>query len=245
MNIQNYKSDYGDKSITSFRGVPANPKFIPEALGNIGKVVGEYVYAPEQKLFLATSALLLQPLIDLKFADEDKKEDAAIKSASKAFAGGLTGVPIRALFIALCNHFITLDLTKQNFLKRHFYPDGLNEMMKNSNEEPVKKAMAQFKLKNYNRTLGTLFAIIFMIAFSNSKVDVPLTSDIQDILSGIIKEKKNWKKSIYDTAQNRKQKTIDWLLDKKKKADKVLVKIKKIAKIITEDPDKKKEAKKK
>ena len=245
MNIQEYKSCYDKSVMTSFNGVPDNPKYIPELVGNIGKVVGEYVNAPEQKLFLATSALLFQPLIDLKFADEDKKQDAAIKSASKAFAGGLTGVTIRALFIALCEHFITSDIKNQNILKRHFYPKALDDMLNKPEVLDFDLKMADFKLKNYNKTLGTLFAVIFMILFSNSKVDVPLTSDIQDFLSGIIKEKKNWKISANDVLVSRKKKIDTWLSDKKQKLDKVLVKVKKIAKIITDDTEKKMEAKKK
>ena len=95
-----------NQSYQSFKGVPPNPKYIPEIIGNIGKVAGEYINTPEQKLFLATAALMFQPLIDLKYAKEDQKEDVAIKSASKAMAGGFTGVLIRAVFLKITDHFV-------------------------------------------------------------------------------------------------------------------------------------------
>ena len=55
----------------SFKGVPPNPKYLPEFVGTLGKLAGDYISMPEQKLFMATTALMLQPLIDLKFAEED------------------------------------------------------------------------------------------------------------------------------------------------------------------------------
>ena len=94
-------------------------RFIPESIGALGKVVGEHVAAPEQKLILALFALSLQPLIDLKFAEEDKKVDASIKTASKIIAGAVTGVSIRSFFIKITNHFVGFQ--KHNNLNLHFY----------------------------------------------------------------------------------------------------------------------------
>lgn len=190
------------QSYQSFKGVPPNPKFIPEVIGNIGKVAGDYISMPEQKLFMATTALMLQPLIDLKFAEEDKKIDSAIKSASKAIAGGITGVSIRAAFIALTENLI--DFKKTNNFKHHFMPDKAVKLLR---AEPE---IAKLQLKQYNKTLGTLMAMAFMVFFSNSKVDVPLTSDLQDLISGVVKEDKTWLQSLSDVKEARSEKIKNW-----------------------------------
>lgn len=178
-------------------------KYIPENIGNLGKIVGEYVNAPEQKLFLATTALMIRPLIDLEFAQEDKQIDSAIKTASKAMAGGLTGVTIRAVSIAIINKILNikkLSTNKNNVIKKYFIP----QKIKNSyGENPI---YAAHELKQYNNTIGTFLAVLFMISFSNAKIDVPLTSDIQDLLSKKVKENKSWKTAIKEVLRNRKSK---------------------------------------
>ena len=220
----NIHSKYTDKcSYQSFKAVPPVYKKIPECIGNVGKYVGEYINAPEQRLLLASSALLFQPLIDLKFAEEDKKVDSAIKSSSKAIAGGITGVAIRSAFIKMAEYCIgpkSIDkngkhplITKAiDFINQNLYP--LENQRLRLRKENV--SLANYKLKQYNKTIGTLAAIIFMLTFSNSKVDVPLTSDIQDLLTKVIKEKKPWSKSFAEVATERKEKTKKWFAKKKK-----------------------------
>lgn len=223
------------ENLQSFRGVPPNKvHYYPEKLAKLGKIAGEYISAPEQKMFMATTALMLQPLIDLKFADDDKKVDTAIKSASKSIAGGFTGIAIRAAFIKLASTFI--DINKRNKLSLHFLPPkAIEDFVSNPLD-------AQIKLKQYHQSIGTLFAIIFMVCFSNSKVDVPLTSDMQDLISGVVKENKTWIKSLSDVIVNRKKK-ITTKIDKwKKEATKLYDKYKKVEKFISEKlPKKKKE----
>ena len=182
---------------------------------------------PEQKLFLATTALMLTPLIDLKFAQEDQKVDSAIKSASKAMAGGFTGVAIRAAFLKLTDHFIGLD--KHNKLNLYFLPESAVIL---SRREPE---MAKLQMRQYNKSLGTLFAVLFMILFSNSKVDVPLTSDLQDLISGVVKENKTWLKSFSDVYDSRSKKIKDWFERKKQILNSIKTKLIKIIKIIAED----------
>ncbi len=211
----------------SFKGVPPNPKYLPEFVGTLGKLAGDYISMPEQKLFMATTALMLQPLIDLKFAEEDKKVDSAIKSASKAIAGGLTGVSIRAAFVALTDNLI--DFKKTNNFKHHFTPDmAIKEFSEN-------KELATVHLKQYNKTLGTLMAMAFMVFFSNSKVDVPLTSDLQDLISGVVKEDKTWLQSFCDVKEAREQKIKDWGNKWKNKFKKLSEKSKKIGTILSDE----------
>lgn len=212
----------------SFKGISKNPVYIPSAIGKLGKVVGEYVNTPEQKLFLATTALMLTPLIDLKFADDEKKTDVAIKSASKAIAGGVTGVAIRAAFLNITEHFIGFD--KHNKLNQHFFPDDAIKLKENS------PALANIRMNQYCKTLGTLFAVIFMILFSNSKVDVPFTSDMQDLITGVVKENKSWLKSLSDVSSARKDKIKNWFVQKKNILTKLKNKTEKVIDALQDEP---------
>lgn len=224
-----FNTDRNKNTYQSFKGVPPNPQYIPETLGNLGKLAGEYINTPEQKLFLAIAALTFQPLIDLKYAQDDKKIDSAIKSASKSMAGGFTGVTIRAAFLKLTNHFIGFG--KHNKLNRLFMPE---DAIKMKSYDP---GMAQLRIKQYSQTLGTLFAVLFMILFSNSKVDVPLTSDLQDLISGIVKENKGWLRSLNDVVTNRKDKITNWIKHKSSIFKNIRNKLKDIIKVIIEQPD--------
>lgn len=222
-----FNSTDRNKTCQSFKGVPPNPKYIPEFIGKIGKVAGKYINTPEQKLFLATTALMFQPVIDLKFAQEDKQTDAAIKSASKSIAGGLTGVLIRAGFIHLTTSKI--GFKKVNKLNNFFFPEAASKLYQTEPE------LTKLQLTQYSQTLGTLFAILFMTFFSNSNIDVPLTSDLQDLLSGVIKENKTCRKSLADVATNRANKIKAWLNKRKTKLMKINNKISGVIKVLTTD----------
>ncbi len=217
------------KNETSFKAIPEFPTYLPDFIGKIGKAAGEYISMPEQKLFLATSAVMLQPLMDLKYADKDKKNDAAIKSASKAIAGGLTGVSIRAAFLKITSKYIGFN--KHNKLNKHFFPDNARQMRIES------EALAERRMIQYQRTLGTLFAIIFMIIFSNSKIDVPLTSDIQDLITGMVKENKSFAKSTFDVTINRGKKIKNWFKKRRDFVVNVANNIKRIINIIKNGDD--------
>lgn len=211
----------------SFKSIPANPKCVPEIFAKIAKVTGEYVRTPEQRLILAFTALLFQPLIDLKFAHEDKKVDSAIKSASKAIVCGFTGVTIRSLFIMLTSKCIGAG--KNNILNRDFLPDKAQKLFE------LKPLEGIIRMREYNNTLGSIFAILFMMLFSNSKIDGPLVSDMQDLLSGVIKEKKGWLESINCVKESRCRKIRIWLNRRKDFILRQYEKLKKIVKIIKED----------
>lgn len=236
MKITTKNSHYIDnrEKSQSFKSVPTAPIYLPEITGKAAKVVGNYVRAPEQKLLLATTALIFQPLIDLKYAEEDKKVDSAIKSASKAMAGGITGVTIRALFTAWTKKNIVFDARNKNFLNEYFYPDNITNLLK------TRPRIARRELDSYNRSLALIFATLFMIIFSNSKLDVPLTSDFQDILGGVIKEKKNWARAIGDVGKNRQKIITDWLMKHYRRLEKVASKGKRIVDILFEDTNKEK-----
>lgn len=225
-NIDAYMKRQSAKSISQ------KMIWLPERAGKIAKTAGEYINAPEQKLLLATTALLFQPLIDLKFAEEDKKVDSAIKSASKAIAGGITGVSIRALFMALTDKLLVNDKKNNNILKKFFYPDKINSLFE------VNPDLARSELTKYNKTLGIILATFFMIFVTNSKVDVPLTSDFQDIIGGVVKDKKGWLKSISDVATQRGEKIKKYFKDGKFKCPPMAVPDKKRIKNLSFFPSK-------
>ncbi len=224
MKISTYINNYDSKkNCQSFKGVPKNPVFLPEIFGKIGKVAAYNIRTPEQKLFMAMFALCFQPLIDLKFAAEDKKTDAAIKSASKAVACGVTGVSLRAIFQKASCNLIGFD--KHNVVNDLFLPSEALELYKSYPEK------ATIKLQEYSKVLGSIAAIAFMVFYSNSKWDVPLTSDFQDLISGVVKENKSWSKSFAEVLKNRKNKISVWFNKKKNNLKNINNKFNKIIEI--------------
>ena len=234
-----YKQDRNINS-PSFQGVPPNPKFIPEFIGTLGKYAGEYIDSPEQRLFLGLATIAFKPLIDLKYAEKDKKADTAIKSAAKGIAGMTTGIAIRSGFIKLTEKYIGYDfikdkaIRKSNMINTLFLPDIAKEMC-NESIETLKR-----QTKKYCNTLGSILAIIFMIVFSNSKIDVPLTNDLHDLLAGVIKDNKSWPKSIYDTIKARGGKIVGWFKKKKDAIVNIKNKVTDIAAVIKTPDDKQK-----
>ncbi len=228
MNISSsFQNIAKSKPMQSVKKILPKQIILPEFVGEIAKRAGNYINTPEQKLFLAASTLMITPLIDLKFADDDKKVDSAIKSASKAIAGGITGVSIRAGFQLITKKLIGYD-TKNKF-KVCFFPKSAYRLL------DVHPELAKARMEQYCKTMGTLFAVLFMILFSNSKIDVPLTSDFQDLLSGIVKDKKSWTASLADVCTDRKNKIKAWIEKKKNKIISIKNKIVKIIDIIMSD----------
>ena len=149
-------------------------------------------------------------------------------------AGGLTGVTIRALFTAWTKKNIVFDPRNKNFLNEYFYPDNITNLLK------TRRRIANRELDSYNRSLALIFATLFMILFSNSKLDVPLTSDFQDILGGVVKEKKSWAKAIGDVGKNRQKIITDWIMKHYRRLEKMASKGKRIVDILFEDANKNK-----
>ena len=90
-----FESKIKNRTCQTFKGLPANPIYLPECMGKAAEAAEKYISIPEQKLLMSLAAVLFLPMIDLKFAHEDKKIDAAIKSTAKPIACGFTGVLIR------------------------------------------------------------------------------------------------------------------------------------------------------
>lgn len=231
-----------------------NVLYFPDNVGKLAMYTGTYIGTPESKLITGTLSAICQPLIDMAFAPEDKKVDAAIKSTSKSIAGTLTGVSIRKLFIYLCKKNIKMAgpgdkgfvdnefLMAKNIFTRLFRPRLILKQMKYLNK-PTSYTyhgqrlmdreeiyyIYQRQLDKYNNFLGASLALVVMVLFTNSAVDVPLTSDIQDLLSKIIKEKKDFLTSAGEVCNERKDKIKNWFKDRKNdglkiKGDALLIK---------------------
>ena len=220
----------------SFKGIPVKPVVINEILGDISRSAGTKISSAEQKLILASTAVFLRPLIDLKFAEEDKKIDTAIQSTSKAIAGGITGVTIRAFFIKLADKLIKLPGEEfDDKLRRKIYDsdeikvlkekleDGMSEIsslllpqkIKETNiTEPIKAAHQKAQ---YIKSLGGFVAVIVMAFYTNAAWDAPLTADFIKFFNGIIKEGKTPLDSLTKVVQDRHQIIKNWFVDKKNK----------------------------
>ena len=212
----------------SFKGTPGTI-YLPKIVGEFGKFVGSYVGIPEKKLIQNTTALYLQPHFDLKLAEDEEKTDIAIKSASKAIAGGITGVAIRAGCISYFKKKINFDAHNGSLLNKLLLPEKAERLRRES------KNLALKRLNTYNETLGTVAAILVMTLFTNKNIDVPLTGIIHDVISGVVKENKSWPQSIYDTYKVRKRKVEDFINKIKEKDAKRKEKAQKIIEIIKEN----------
>ena len=216
-----------EKSCQTFKGPPLNPIIVPEVFGTVSRIAGEYIGMSEQKLILSTASSIINPAMDLKYADKDKKVDSAIKTFSKAVVGGMTGVIIRALCIKYTLSHIGFN--QCNKFNTYFLPSTARAMLKN---EPEK---VRIMLEKYSKNLGAILAMIIMMTFTNSNIDVPLTSDLQDFISGMVKDNKNWKQSLNSVLAARQKKInkfVTKIINFVQKSEK---KVKKIAAAITDD----------
>ncbi|MBQ8886378.1 MAG: hypothetical protein IJY61_01585 [Candidatus Gastranaerophilales bacterium] len=195
----NINNSNNKKENTSFKG-STGVIYLPNVIGEVGKFIGEHVGIPEKKLIQNTTALYLQPHFDLKYGEDDEKVDVAIKSASKAIAGGITGVTIRAAAISFFQRKINFDPLNRSIINKLLLPEKAEEMYRKSN------CLAKTRLKMYNETLGTVASIAIMTLFTNKNIDVPLTAFFQDMIGGVIKENKTWSRSIYDVCEERRKK---------------------------------------
>lgn len=223
-----YKTN-NNKEQTSFKG-SSGVIYLPKAIGEVGKFVGEHIGIPEKKLIQNATALYLQPHFDLKYAEEEEKTDIAIKSASKAIAGGITGVSIRAAAISFFQRKVNFNPYNTSIINKLLLPEKAEKLRKSS------ITLSDKRLKMYNETLGTVASILIMTLFTNKNIDVPLTGLFQDIIGGVVKENKTWSRSIYDTYAEKRDKFEKWLKEKEDKSIKRKEKIKKIAEIITDKP---------
>ena len=75
-----FESKINNKTSQTFKGLSATTKYVPNCFAKAAQVAEKYISTPEQKLILTLSSLLFLPLIDLKFANEDKKIENSVIS---------------------------------------------------------------------------------------------------------------------------------------------------------------------
>ncbi len=222
-----------------FTKMPEKPIYLPNFIGEAAKWTSEFVGLPEQKLFLAATAFIMQPAIDMKFAEEDKKSDVAIKSAAKALAGGITGVTIRGICERYFKNRIGYDekgKLKVNLANDLFFPKDSEEIRAKSIVE------YEHRISKYCVTLGNICALAAMILVTNEKVDVPLTSDFQDLFTNVARDNKSWEDSFNEVAVSRKNKIQRWIQSKIDYLKMLDDKANRIKNIINEEYPKKKKS---
>lgn len=116
------------------------------------------VGTPTQRLVIGSTALFLQPMIDLrnKKVDEKTRETAASRSMARAIVGTVTGIAVRTACYKAGD-----ILSKPG---KAFYFNA----MKNFSAD---------QLQNYSRATGDLMALGILI-FTNFLVDVPYINKI-------------------------------------------------------------------
>ena len=145
-----------------------------------------------QRVAIGTSALLFQSLIDYnnKDVDKDTRIVSAIRSATKAVIGTVTGIIIRGAFIRMSN----LKYAKKDASGKMIKEAGKIVLDQQKLDKTFGSALRAMKLSQKNVTesleripsvIGTLLALVAMIA-SNFLVDAPLTNLLSDKLETVV-----------------------------------------------------------
>ncbi len=116
-----------------------------------------------QRTIIGSTALFLQPTIDLRNKKVDKKtrETAASRSISRAIVGTITGIAVRLA----C--FKAGDILSDT--GKYLYFDGLKHLSKD-------------QMRNYARATGNIMALGVLL-FTNFLVDVPLINKISTVIN--------------------------------------------------------------
>lgn len=144
--------------------------------------------SPHQRLILGATAIAIQPEIDKnnKDVDEQTREVSAARTAAKAIAGTVTGVPIRALCIKAIEK--VTDPKGTSKFSQSFIPNKLAG--KAITPEAFEKA---FRLvRSHRNSLGTCAALVVML-FTNFLLDVPITKYLTNVFVERNKAKKQAK----------------------------------------------------
>ena len=138
----------------------------------------------------------------------------------------------------LAKSLIGFEPHKTSKINMHLLPKAAIDLY---NIDPAK---AKVRLNSYIETLGTLAAIAIMIGCTNSKIDVPLTSDLQDLLTGVVKKDKSWLESFTEVKNKRVEKIKTWANKWKSRLDTTGDRILKAGQILADNPQKTTEANK-
>ncbi len=154
------------------------------------KNIGQTLHSPHQRFIQGVTALAIQPLIDFhnKKADDETRAVSTARTIGKIVAGTLTGVLIRAAFIAATRKFSAYKLEPNakfiTEIVKKSKKDIFTPNLKLDNPIPVAEFKANYD--NHIKTMGNITATITML-FTNFLIDAPLTALITKILHQPIK----------------------------------------------------------
>jgi|GEM_PF-5429882 len=118
---------------------------------------------PTQRIVIGSTAMFLQPMIDLKNkkVDDKTRQTAASRSFSRAIVGTISGIAVRTGCIKLGE--------KLSENGKAFWFDGLNKLNKD-------------QFQNYSKAVGNVLALGVLL-FTNFLFDVPLITKMSTYIN--------------------------------------------------------------
>lgn len=182
---------------TNFKG---GPLVLGSAASNAFQKLAKWS-SPEQRLVIGSTALFLQPLIDLqnKNVDSETRELNASRSISRAIVGTATGFAIRKACIGLATS--VAEKGPKSWLGRLLSSSNIENLKDHlKNGAPLKpelvknfQSMSEKRLQevivNYGKVLGTALALGVML-FTNFLVDVPCINKLSKKVHALLFKKK-------------------------------------------------------
>lgn len=144
---------------------------------------GDCLHAPEQRLIQGATALVTQPVIDLKndAVDEDTRKISAARTVAKIIAGTAVGVVVRYAGIKFVKYFSKHELEYENEalkIVKRIIPDAKRGFLTPTKFHgvsfPISEEIVEKRIEKTQKAMGTLVATIAMIA-TNFILDAPLT----------------------------------------------------------------------
>lgn len=154
-------------------------KEVSKITEKIFKFCDTHISSPEQRAAIGVTGLFLQPTIDYlnPDIDDDTRDISVIKTISKVIIGALSGVVIRALFIALSKKYTNVAKVKHPFGMYKKAPDS-SFLLPN---EKSCQTLSETQLDKYRKAMGTLIATLVM-TITNFVIDAPLTNLLTNFL---------------------------------------------------------------
>ncbi len=169
--------------VSDIRSVNNNPSFgsitiKPQTIEKCKKLV--HMSSVGQRVVIGSTALVLQPLIDLKNKKVDKRtrEISAVRSIARAAGGTATGIFIRYGCIKLAE-----ACSKAGKAFDFTITEKQTNKLAQAGKQAV-KSLAQAsdaQIKGYAGVMGTAIALGVML-FTNFLVDVPIINSLQNFL---------------------------------------------------------------
>ncbi len=165
----NFISPITNTCRSAYNRIPSFVVAKDKVINNVA-YIGKKWTSPHQRAILGLTAIVMQPIIDWKNKNVDKKtrEVSVARTCAKIIAGTLTGVALRYGFIkgikALSKPVSEIPKNAKPFTKKLMHcltPDNLNPKDKDA-------------LDQYRNAMGTILSLVAMV-FTNFLIDAPLT----------------------------------------------------------------------